>query len=194
MVADRKVINQKYYAANHDARLFKNSIKSILAGRRPWASTLKRFDLGERKLNRIRSLDARYRTILEDKHGVELESLYGGKTPMGEMRLLDVKIIEVVAAPAFDYPQELEEVSAKGLNIPITGAMIMSFWGQKLARMHEIGSNAARMTMQDDELVSQTYKKRTKDAHRTTFIEIERYPLQKGVQRTSFPRWGVTIL
>ena len=87
MVADPKAINQKCYAANHDARTLKNAIKSIIAGRRPWASTLKRFELGERELNQIRSLDARYRTILEDKHGVELESLYDGKTPLGEMRL-----------------------------------------------------------------------------------------------------------
>ena len=159
MVADRKSVNQKYYAANHDARLLKNVVKSIIAGRRPWASTLKRFELGERDLNRIRALDARYRTILEDKHGVELESLYAWKTPLGELRLPDVRVIEAVAPPSYDYPQGLEEVPAKGLNIPITWAMIMSFWGQKLVRMHEMGSNAARMTMEDGELVSQTYKR-----------------------------------
>jgi hypothetical protein len=47
-------------------------------------------------LNRIRSLDAKYRTILEDKHGVDLESLYKGKTPLPEMRLPDVHVIEAV--------------------------------------------------------------------------------------------------
>ena len=75
MPADRKTINKNYYEAKKDARLLNNAITSILHGRSPWANTLKRFDLGERELNRIRSLDARYRTILEDKHGVDLESL-----------------------------------------------------------------------------------------------------------------------
>ncbi len=90
MPADRKAINKNYYKTNKDTRLLKNAISSILAGRRPWASTLKRFDLGERELNRIRSLDARYRTILEDKHGVILESLYKDKAPLPEIRLPDV--------------------------------------------------------------------------------------------------------
>jgi len=96
MVKDRKVINQKYYAASHDAGLRKNDIKSILAGRYPWACTL---NLGERELNIIRSLNAMYRTILEDKHGIELESLYDDKTAIGVMRLPDVKVIQPVAPP-----------------------------------------------------------------------------------------------
>jgi hypothetical protein len=119
MVADSESINQTYYAANHDARVLKNAIKSSLAGRRPWSSTLKRFDMGERELNRIRSLDARYRTISEDKHWIELESLYDGKTPMGEIRLPDVKVIDIVAPPNCDYPQGQEDGSpGKGPNYP----------------------------------------------------------------------------
>ncbi len=55
----------------------------------------------------------------------------------------------------------MEEVPAKGLNIPITWAMIMTFWSGTV-RMHEMGSNATRMTMQDGELVNQTYKKSTR--------------------------------
>ncbi len=121
------MINKKYYEANTNARLLKNAITSILQGRRPWATTFKRFDLGEHELNRIRSLDARYRTILEDKHGVNLESLYEGKTPLPEMRLPGVQVIEPVPPPKFDYPQGLEEVPAKGLNIHISWAMITTF-------------------------------------------------------------------
>ena len=64
MPADRKAIIKSYYEANKDARLLRNTITSILAGRHPWASTLKRFDLGERELNWIRSLDARFRTSM----------------------------------------------------------------------------------------------------------------------------------
>jgi hypothetical protein len=56
MPADRKAINKNYYEANEDARLLKNTITSILAGRRPWAKTLTRCELGEREVNRIRSL------------------------------------------------------------------------------------------------------------------------------------------
>ena len=103
MPLDRKAINKNYYEANKDARLLRNAIVRILQGRHPWAKTLKRFDLGERELNRIRSLDARYRTILEDKHGVILESLYKGKTPLPEIRLPDVQVIEPVPAPKYDY-------------------------------------------------------------------------------------------
>ena len=117
--ADRKSINKNYYEANKFARLLKNDITSILQGRCPWAKTLKRFDLGERELNRIRSLDARYRNILEDKHGVELEILNEGKTPLPKMRLPDVQVIEAAPPPKFDYPQGLEKVPAKGFNIPI---------------------------------------------------------------------------
>ena len=104
MPADRKSINKNYYEATKDVRLLMNAITSILAGRRPWASTLKRFDLGEREVNRIRSLDAQYRTILEDKYGVDLESLYRNKTPLPEMRLPDVLVIEAVPPAKFDYP------------------------------------------------------------------------------------------
>jgi hypothetical protein len=35
-----------------------------------------------------------------------------------------------------------------------------------------MGSNAAWMTMQDGELVNQTYKNKTRDAHRTTFKQV----------------------
>jgi hypothetical protein len=146
MPADRKAINKKYYGTNDDARLLKNTITSILAGRRPCAKTLKRFDLGERELiNRIRSLDARYRTILEYKHGVDLESLYKGKTPLPEMRLPDMHVIEAAPPPKYDYPQGLEEVPAKGLNIPINWEMLMTFWSGTV-RVHEMGSNAAHIT------------------------------------------------
>ena len=102
---------------------------------------------------RTMDLDARYRTIMEDNHGVDLESLYKGKAPMPVMRLPDVHVIEAVPPPKFDDPQGLEEVPAKGLDIPITWGMIMTFWS-RTDRMHEMGSNAARMTMQDGELVN----------------------------------------
>ena len=127
MHADRKVINNHYYESNKDAQLLKNAISSILAGRRLWASTLKRFGLGEREVNRIRSLDARYRTILEDKHGVILESLYKNKTPLPELRLPDVQVIEPVPPPKYDYKQGLEEVPAGGTDTPISWAQINTF-------------------------------------------------------------------
>jgi len=47
----------------------------------------------------------------------------------------------------------------------------MTFWSGTF-NMHHMGSNAARMTMQDGELVNQTYKKGTRDAHRTTFKQV----------------------
>jgi hypothetical protein len=171
MVADRKVINQKYYAANLDARLLKNAVKSIIAGRRPWASTLKRFELGERDLNRIRSLDARFRTILEDKHGVELESLYKGKAPLPEMRLPDVQVIEPVPAPKYDYKQGLEEVPPHGTNTPITWAQIHTFWSGDV-NVHQMGSSAARMIMKDGVLVHQKYPEKTKKTNRATFEQF----------------------
>jgi hypothetical protein len=95
---------------------------------------------------------------------------------MGEMRLPDVKVIEVVTPPIYDYPQGLEEVPAKGLYVPITCAMIMTLWGQKRVRIHEMCSNAARMTMQAGELVRRSAKLTRRgqriDAHRTIFRQV----------------------
>ena len=64
-----------------------------------------------------------------------LESLYKNKTPLPELRLPDGNVIEAVPPLTFDYPQGLEEVPAKGLNIPITWAMVMPFWSGTV-RMH----------------------------------------------------------
>jgi hypothetical protein len=167
----RKAINKKYYEANKDARLLKNAISSILAGRRPWASTLKRFGLGEREVNRIRSLDARYRTIMEDKHGVILESLYKNKTPLPEMRLPDVQVIEPVPPPKYDYKHGLEEVPAKGTNTPISWAQINTFWSGDV-NVHQMGSSAARMIMKDGVLVNSKYNEATKKSNRATFEQF----------------------
>jgi hypothetical protein len=132
---------------------------------------MKRFDLGERELNRIRSLDARYRTILEDKHGVDLESLYKGKAPLPEMRLPDVHVIEPVPAPKYKYKQGLEEVPAKGTITPISWAQIHSFWSGDV-NVHQMGSSAARMVIKDGVLVNQNYNEKTKKSNRATFEQF----------------------
>jgi hypothetical protein len=165
MPADRKAINKNYYEANKNARLLKNIITSILSGRRPWAKTLKRFELGGREVNRIRSLDARYKTILEDMHGVDLESLYKGKAPLPEMRLPDVQVIEPVPAPKYEYKQGLEEVPAKGTNTPISWAQIHTCWPGDV-NVHQMGSSAARMVVKDGVLVNQKYNEATKRENR----------------------------
>jgi hypothetical protein len=48
--------------------------------------------------------------------------------------------------------------------------------------MHEMGSNAARMTMQDGELVGRTYKKGTRNAKLTTFRQLMELFNQKPEQ------------
>ncbi len=65
---------------------------------------------------------------LEDKHGVLLESLYKGKTPLPEMRLPDMQDIEHVPAQKYEYKQRLEEVIAKSTNTPISRAQIITCW------------------------------------------------------------------
>ena len=193
MPADRKAIKKNCYEANIDVRRLKNTITSILAGRRPWAKTLKRFDLGERELNKIRSVDARYRTMLEEKHGVDLESLYKGKTALPEMWLPDVHVIKAAPPPKYDYQQGLEEVPAQGLNIYTTWAMLMIFWSGTV-RMHEMGSSAARITMQDGELVNQTYKKergmRTGRHSSRLWISLIKIKIRMPSLHSGIPRRG----
>jgi len=120
-------------------------------------------------------------TILKDKHGVDLESLYKGKNPLPEMRLPDVQVIEAVPPPKYEYSQGVKEVPAKGLNILITWAIIMPFWCVTV-RIHEMESNAARVVIQDGEMVNQTYKKRTRGAHRTTLKQVMELFYQKSDQ------------
>ena len=58
----------------------------------------------------------------------------------------------------------------------------MTFWGHSLVRMHEMGSNAARMAMEDGELVSHMYEKGTRKLQLTTFRQLMELFNQKPEQ------------
>jgi hypothetical protein len=55
-----------------------DTIWSILKGRKTQAQTLKKYIWGLTQVNRIRTLDARYKAVLEDTHGVKLYSMFQG--------------------------------------------------------------------------------------------------------------------
>jgi hypothetical protein len=59
-----------------------------LAGRRTQPKTLKRYDWTITQVNRIRSLDPRYKTVLEDNHNVKLDSVWAG-TPQPPLNALE---------------------------------------------------------------------------------------------------------
>ncbi len=69
--AEKKAYNTRYAAANHAKKGLLDAVRSILAGRRTQPETLKRYGWTITQVNRIRALDTRYKTVLEDNHSVK---------------------------------------------------------------------------------------------------------------------------
>jgi hypothetical protein len=76
-----------HYAANTEEQRIKANIRSILKGKKPNAKTLAAYRWGERKVNRIRSMDANFRQVLEHIHGVGLRKVYANATPLPAINL-----------------------------------------------------------------------------------------------------------
>ena len=49
-----------------------------MAGRKTQPKTLMKYGRTINQVNRIRALDARYKVVLEDTHGVKLDSVFVG--------------------------------------------------------------------------------------------------------------------
>jgi len=161
-----------YYAANAEEKRFKSAVRGIIDGRKPSSKTLAAYRWGEREINRIRALDPRFRAVLEDTHGVELEGLYANKTPLPPLNLPRVQVSAPPAQPPRpDYPQCLEETPEKGTGTPITWAQIETFWSGEVEK-HNMGTSSARKIMRDGKLVAETYSKVYLDDVRRTFRQI----------------------
>jgi len=73
--AEKKEYNTKYAAENRAKKGLLDAIRSILAGRRTQPKTLKRYGWTLTQVSRIRALDPRYKTVLEDNHSVKVDSV-----------------------------------------------------------------------------------------------------------------------
>ena len=76
--AEKHAYNAKYAAENRANKGLLDAVRIILAGRKTQPKTLKKYGWTITQVNRIRALDARYKTVLEDTHGVKLDSLFVG--------------------------------------------------------------------------------------------------------------------
>jgi hypothetical protein len=183
----RRAASKSYYDRTRDTRLFIAAVRNVLDGSRPNDATRLRYGWDEREVNRIRALDARFRAVLEDKHGVSLGDLYKGRTAKEPIRFAEVRKEEPPAKPPRpDYPQGLEETPAKGTNTPITWAQIDTFWTGPVKK-HEMGSNSARKVMKDGELTNQNYAPAYTRAVRTTFRQIREEFAKAGASDNAVP-------
>ena len=176
------------YERNSAEKKFKAIIRNIVSGRKPTRETRIKYELGEREINKIRGLDNRYRAILEHKHGLDLKSIYEGKTPLPPIDLPNVQVREVPAeAPRPEgYKQCLEETPSKGLNFPITWEQIDTFWSGDVSK-HEMGSSRVRKTLQDNQLVDEKYAKKTRDDVRRTFRQIRTEMVKQDLDDNAIP-------
>jgi hypothetical protein len=85
--AEKKAYNAKYAAENRAKKGLLDTIRSILAGRRTQPKTLKRYGWTLIQVDRIRALDPRYKTGIEDNHSVKLDSVWVG-TPQPPLNAL----------------------------------------------------------------------------------------------------------
>jgi hypothetical protein len=92
-IAEKKACNAKYAAEKRAKKGLLDAVRSILAGRRTQPKTLKRYGWTLTQVNRIRALDQRYKTVLEDHHGVNLDSVFTG-TPKAPLNALTADVQE----------------------------------------------------------------------------------------------------
>ena len=170
---EKKAYNAQHALANKNKKGLLDAIRSILSGRRTQAKTLKKYGWTLTQVNRIRSLDPRFKAVLEDTHSIDLDKVYKG-TALPPLNALAADVQEQPAPappPVPKYDQGLVDTPAKGTNTPISWRQIDTFWAGDVDK-HEMGSNAVRKVMKDGELVAAKYKRSTRAAKRTTFNQI----------------------
>ncbi len=91
--AEKQAYNAKYAAENRARKGPLDAIRSILEGRKTQPKTLKKYGWTITQVNRIRALDARFRTVLEDTYGVKLDSVFVG-TPLPPLDSLGASVVE----------------------------------------------------------------------------------------------------
>ncbi len=106
-----------------------DAVRSILAGCRTQPKTLERYGWTLNHVNRIHALDQRYKAVIEDHHGVNLESVFTGthQPPLNALAA-DVQEQPAPAPPTVPkYEQGLSDNPKKGTNSPITWIQIYTF-------------------------------------------------------------------
>ncbi len=82
------------------------------------------------QVNRIRSLDPRFKAILEDINFIYLDKVYKG-TPLSPLNALVADVQEQstpAPLPVPKYDQGLVDTPAKGTNTPTSWRQIYTFW------------------------------------------------------------------
>ena len=122
--AAKKAQNAAMYAAKKEVIALKRAVAAILRGVIPYEETKAKYNWGTEQINKIRTLNQRYKGTLEDTHGVNLDKEYAGKTALEPKQFGNVQVVKPVAPPKFNYEQRLAMTPAKGTNTPITCAQI----------------------------------------------------------------------
>ncbi len=120
--AETKAYNTKYAADNRAKKGLLVAIRIILAGRRPLPKTQKRYGWTITQVNRIRALDQRYKTVLEDTHSVNLDSVWMG-TPQAPLNALGTGVQQQPAPappPVPKYEQCLVETPRLGHDLHVS--------------------------------------------------------------------------
>ena len=174
--AEKKAYNAKYAAENRARKGLLDAIRSILAGRKTQPKTLKKYGWTITQVNRIRALDARFRAVLEDTHGVKLDSVFVG-TPLPPLDSLGASVQEQPAPappPVPKYEQGLVETPAKGNNTPVSWLQIDTFWTSDPDK-NNMGSGSVRKQRRSGKDVAAKFKPKTNDAKRKTFDLIRKH-------------------
>ncbi len=108
-----------------------DSIRSILAGRKIQPKTLLKYGWTLTQVNRIHAPDPRFKAVLEDTHGIDLDKVFKG-TAMPPLSAFAADVQEQPAPappPVPKYEQGIVETPAKGINIPHLMAADRHFLG-----------------------------------------------------------------
>ena len=71
--AAKKAANAAMYAAKKEVIALKRAVAAILMGVMPQQETRAKYNWGTEQINKIRTLNQRYKVTLEDTHGVNLD-------------------------------------------------------------------------------------------------------------------------
>ena len=122
--AEKKAYNAVAYEKNKKKKVFVDTIRSILTGRKTQQKTLDKYGWTMQQVNRIGALNPTFRLVIEDTHNVKLEKLYRSKTALPAT-------VQVRPTPAPDpipqYEPGLEANPKKGTNMPNTWRKIHTF-------------------------------------------------------------------
>lgn len=161
----KKAANRANYLRNQSKRKLEKAITGILGGGKPSSSTLEAFGWDESKVNKIRALNKRFKVVLEEEHGIDLDRLYAGKEPLDPIDMPHVNVrVAPVAPPIPKYEQCLDQTPDVGNHQPITWAQVITFWSGPVEK-HAKGNTAPRRVLNpitneyENEKYAESYRK-----------------------------------